>query len=720
MQKSVFRSRFLPSISNSLPVRAWCAVAIVMVMAVGMAMVSGILAWIAQSDAEAVNTAGSMRMATYRINYLVVKQENRPAQTPANAQALANQSTNHESQVQSQPQIQPEIQSQQLLPNDALSRSIPASQPIDSHLSKDELLATLTQDMQSRLAQLAHYEQSQGNRDDQINQQIDTIRQIWTTELQPTLETSVREGNSDALYAISLRYIDNVDKLVKQIQTRNEHRQSLQQNLQIGALLLTIIIMLAGLHEIQQNVLIPVGQLRKATQQFGKGEDTSVNIAGYEEFNELGDSFNQMTSTLKAYQNNLEAEVAKKTYHLTQSNQALTLLYDFAKQLNQQPVAYARLQVLIEQFGAVLPNFDISLCLHDANLHNDNFKDAMAMHSLGIRDKRHLGRSFCHPAHCQTCDIKHDEGVWVYPINSLQTQWGELLVKPRHHHGKGIRKQPQPTNSATSQKPSPINRITLLDEQNWQNFADSQEPFFDENELLNTLANLIGLMFAGQKQREQEHQLILSEERNTMARELHDSLAQSLSYLKMQVSMLTTLLKDNQNPNNHKIEQVLSQTKDGLNGAYSQLRELLATFRLKIEEGSFDTALAQAGDEFANKGGFAVHLDNRLMSINLTATEQVDLLQITREALSNINRHAQAKNAHISLSQNQQGVVSLHIQDDGVGLQPKDDGQHHYGMTIMQERSHSLGGECQINNVLPHGTAVRVQFLPQAFQQKIE
>lgn len=115
-----------------------------------------------------------------------------------------------------------------------------------------------------------------------------------------------------------------------------------------------------------------------------------------------------------------------------------------------------------------------------------------------------------------------------------------------------------------------------------------------------------------------------------------------------------------------------------------------------------------------------MHLDNRLMSINLTATEQVDLLQITREALSNINRHAQAKNAHISLSQNQQGVVSLHIQDDGVGLQPKDDGQHHYGMTIMQERSHSLGGECQINNVLPHGTAVRVQFLPQAFQQKIE
>ena len=107
-----------------------------------------------------------------------------------------------------------------------------------------------------------------------------------------------------------------------------------------------------------------------------------------------------------------------------------------------------------------------------------------------------------------------------------------------------------------------------------------------------------------------------------------------------------------------------------------------------------------------------MHLDNRLMSINLTATEQVDLLQITREALSNINRHAQAKNAHISLSQNQQGVVSLHIQDDGVGLQPKDDGQHHYGMTIMEERARTLAGHIAIAPRAPRGTRVALVFRP--------
>ena len=137
--------------------------------------------------------------------------------------------------VQSQPQIQPGIQSQQLSPMMLYPEVFLLHSQLTTIWVKMSYWQHLPKICKSRLAQLAHYEQSQGNRDDQINQQIDTIRQIWTTELQPTFETSVREGNHcDVLYAISLRYIDNVDKLVKQIQTRNEHRQALQQNLQIG------------------------------------------------------------------------------------------------------------------------------------------------------------------------------------------------------------------------------------------------------------------------------------------------------------------------------------------------------------------------------------------------------------------------------------------------------------------------------------------------------
>ena len=93
----------------------------------------------------------------------------------------------------------------------------------------------------------------------------------------------------------------------------------------------------------------------------------------------------------------------------------------------------------------------------------------------------------------------------------------------------------------------------------------------------------------------------------------------------------------------------------------------------------------------------------------------MDLLQISREALSNINRHARAEHVHISLTQGQQGSVTLRVQDNGVGLDKNFDQRQHHGLKIMQERSNNLGGEFRIENVLPHGTAILVKFMPKSF-----
>lgn len=661
-------SKFPLKIANSLPIRAIMAVSLVMGLVLVTTVGSGILAWIAESDAHAVNTAGSIRMATYRISYL-----------------MANDYHNN--------------QLDQTLP-------LKPNEPIAPQLSDD---------MGKRLAILQKYQQLQGNQDSDIESQIHAIEQRWTHELQPFL----LNDNRQAFYQTAILYVNDVDKLVKQIQARNEKRQTWQQDLQVMTLLATILILGIGLYELQQNVLIPVRQLRLATQKFHQhktDEQVTVHIAGYDEFNELGESFNRMTATIHTYQNHLEDQVARKTYHLTQSNHALTLLYDFAKELSQQTIAFTKLQTLIQQFAHIMPHFDLSLCLHNEQVD----KDVLTMNSGTSINS--LPQNFCHKNQCDSCKIKQNSTTWVYPIHSQNIDWGELLVTPKNMSQSSFSK----TSLSKNQLKNP-NSIAVVNLS-----THLYEPSFDEKELLSTLANLISLAFANQRQREQEHQLILFEERNTIARELHDSLAQSLSYLKIQVSLLAKLLQtpseplDNASQNNsekspqqQKIEQILAQSRDGLNDAYSQLRELLVTFRLKIDDGSFDTALAQACDEFSQKGGFAIHLDNRLMSINLTANEQVDLLQISREALSNINRHAQARHVHVSLSQSQHGQVTLRIQDDGIGLRRDFDGRQHHGLNIMQERSHNLDGKFHIDNVLPHGTAVTVKFLPKLFEKKV-
>jgi two-component system nitrate/nitrite sensor histidine kinase NarX len=239
------------------------------------------------------------------------------------------------------------------------------------------------------------------------------------------------------------------------------------------------------------------------------------------------------------------------------------------------------------------------------------------------------------------------------------------------------------------------------------------------NELIVALTNLISAALSLRKQRQQEHQLILLEERSTIARELHDSLAQSLSYLKIQVSVLERHLK---NAGSESVQapvyQNIEQIKVGLGSAYQQLRDLLVTFRLTIDTDSFDEALHDAASEFALKGNFDIAVHNHIMTLNLSATEQIDLIQIAREALSNISRHAQAKRVEIHLGYEEDDKhIAMSIIDDGIGMSGSVDQTQHHGLMIMKERAHNIGGELIVAENQPRGTIITVRFEPNFFDE---
>ncbi len=164
-----------------------------------------------------------------------------------------------------------------------------------------------------------------------------------------------------------------------------------------------------------------------------------------------------------------------------------------------------------------------------------------------------------------------------------------------------------------------------------------------EQELIQALANLIGTSLSLERQREQDNRLLLLDERTTIARELHDSLAQALSYMKLQVSRLQTLIRRGES--SEVLLEVSDELREGLNSAYRQLRELLTTFRLQIQDGGIEQALDDTAREFAERGNLRVLLHSEPLAFTLSATEQIHLLQIAREALSNCARHAQAGQA---------------------------------------------------------------------------
>ena len=329
-------------------------------------------------------------------------------------------------------------------------------------------------------------------------------------------------------------------------------------------------------------------------------------------------------------------------------------------------------------------------------------------------------KELCKKLSCESCGIKNGEHTKSYPIVHQQETFGELRVRPKSTLVMNrFFVTDGDDNADNHSNITPEQRIQMTEAGSIFPFV-SAELDAQNDELIVALTNLISTALSLRKQRQQEHQLILFEERSTIARELHDSLAQSLSYLKIQVSVLERHLKNvGSEPVQAPVYQNIEQIKIGLGSAYQQLRDLLVTFRLTIDNDNFDEALRDAASEFASKGDFNMTVHNRIMTLNLSATEQIDLIQIAREALSNISRHAKAKNVEIQLAyEDGDKYIVMSIIDDGVGMSGSVDQTQHHGLIIMKERAHNIGGEFIVTDNQPQGTIVTVRFAPNFFDEK--
>ena len=227
-----------------------------------------------------------------------------------------------------------------------------------------------------------------------------------------------------------------------------------------------------------------------------------------------------------------------------------------------------------------------------------------------------------------------------------------------------------------------------------------------EQTVVDSFVQLLSRALFYYRSQRQVEKLILMEERATIARELHDSLAQSLSYLKIQVSRLKRLIRQQaETSGNGKLGEVVSEQDIGLSSAYTQLRELLATFRLQMIEGSFGQALSETVNQLSGQTDAAISCNSELSSLALNTNQQVHLLQLIREAVLNAIKHAQAN--HIMIDCSEEGAdVIISIKDDGIGFDVEQQKENHYGMSIMRERALRLNGSIIINSTINQGSEV--------------
>lgn len=212
-----------------------------------------------------------------------------------------------------------------------------------------------------------------------------------------------------------------------------------------------------------------------------------------------------------------------------------------------------------------------------------------------------------------------------------------------------------------------------------------------------------------------DKEMAVSEERNLLAQELHDSIAQSLAFLNIQVQMLHEDLHQG-----HTAEalQGLEQIREGVQESYDDVRELLVHFRTRIGDTSLETALGNAVEKFEAQTRIRTTYSSKGVPPVLMPEQVLQIMHIVQEALSNVRKHARASNVDVELTG--EGKCNISIRDDGAGFDAEHDaGETHVGLRIMRERAHRIGAELTLESTPGQGTHICLG-LPEKPQEKTD
>jgi DNA-binding NarL/FixJ family response regulator/signal transduction histidine kinase len=229
-----------------------------------------------------------------------------------------------------------------------------------------------------------------------------------------------------------------------------------------------------------------------------------------------------------------------------------------------------------------------------------------------------------------------------------------------------------------------------------------------EMTLFHALSDQATLAISIAQQLEQQRDTATSEERNRLAREIHDTVAQSLAGVVMQVEMAETYLADGDHDSvRTMLQSVRLQSRKALEDTRHAVQGLVPP---SLEQFSLAEALGEEARAFGTEMGVEALFIRTGEEQSLTSEQRIALLRIAQEALNNARKHALAHRVRIGLQYGAEAVVLI-VEDDGLGFDPAaravPDTTGGYGLFGMEERARLLGGEVQIDSTAGWGTRIR-------------
>ncbi|MGL6109330.1 MAG: sensor histidine kinase, partial [Rubrivivax sp.] len=240
-------------------------------------------------------------------------------------------------------------------------------------------------------------------------------------------------------------------------------------------------------------------------------------------------------------------------------------------------------------------------------------------------------------------------------------------------------------------------------------FFDSDgEPGPDITAVLRSVGELLGLALHNARLEREHLRAAVLHERQMLANEVHDAVAQTLYFMNMRLPLLHDALVQHDETRALRYHADLRQA---VSDAHASLREILTHYRTRMDPKGLLHALQALQAGHRERTGIELVLDPRAADLNLSVEQELQVFHIVQEALANVVKHARARTAQVLVEAHAQ-QIEIAIEDDGEGLLPDAASTHgapHFGLEIMQERAQRLGGSLSIRSREGGGTRVQLR-----------
>ncbi len=522
-------------------------------------------------------------------------------------------------------------------------------------------------------------------RDTEILAELESVERQWFDRVSPLLKGAAAGRMPMAAVRGEIEsFVGQIDRIVSLIESHNARNIALLRYMQFGLIVLALAGTVALIYMMSLLVVRPVVSLAEGMRRMTAGEfGARLPVETRDEFGDLAEGFNRMASRLQDVYATLEERVAEKTRDLGARNRELAALYEMARLLNEPAATEELCRNFLRRLMALHGAAGGAVRLMDAN------------RRLHLYAHEGLSGEFALAERCI------DVGECLCGAAAQQNRSEVDLLDSI------------PPDVAADCRSAGYRTVAILPIRLKRELLGVFNLYFtgphpispEDRNLLETLGQHLGVAIENQRLVSRDRELAVFEERSLLARELHDSIAQSLAFLNIQVQMLEDSLRRDARG---EVEEVLAGIREGVQESYDDVRELLTHFRARVKhEEDIGVALRQMLTRFGAQAGVGTEFSDTGTGVPLHAESQLQVLHILQEALSNVRKHAGA--TRVGLAVHRDAIYRFTVSDDGRGFDVAEapaDAESHIGLRIMRERAQRIGGCVELHSQPGTGTRV--------------